>query len=26
MVDGAAAKNALELAIKIDRMIREDLH
>ena len=26
MVDGAAAKNALELAIKIDQMIREDLH
>ena len=26
MVDGAAAKDALGLAIKIDQMIREDLH
>ena len=26
MVDGVAAKNALELAINIDRMIRKDLH
>ena len=26
MVDGNAAKNALELAITIDQMIREDLH
>ena len=26
MVDGAAAKDALRLAIKIDQMIREDLH
>jgi hypothetical protein len=26
MVDGTAAKDALELAIKIDQMIREDLH
>ncbi|MDG2265981.1 MAG: gfo/Idh/MocA family oxidoreductase, partial [Candidatus Marinimicrobia bacterium] len=26
MVDGVAAKNALELAITIDQMIREDLH
>ena len=26
VVDGNAAKNALELAITIDQMIREDLH
>ena len=26
LVDGVAAKNALELAITIDQMIREDLH